>query len=164
MSSTASSVPLRTGLSIAGLIVVLDQASKMVALDRLFETGNVVQVTSFLNLVAVWNRGVSFGMFASEAEIMPWILAGMALAVSLVLAIWLARSETKALMYGLGLIIGGAVGNVVDRVRFGAVIDFVDAHIAGYHWPAFNLADSAITIGVILLLLDGFVGNRSEPD
>ena len=95
---------------------------------------------------------------------MPWILAGMALAVSLVLAIWLARSETKALMYGLGLIIGGAVGNVVDRVRFGAVIDFVDAHIAGYHWPAFNLADSAITIGVILLLLDGFVGNRSEPD
>jgi signal peptidase II len=145
------------GFGLALVVAAADQASKVWALDGWFFPPRTIEVTSFLNMVAVWNSGVSFGFLAGHSEIMPFILAAFASAVAAGLAIWLIRARTALLATGLGLVIGGAVGNIVDRLRFQAVVDFIDFHIAGYHWPAFNLADSGITIGVGLLLLDSFV-------
>jgi signal peptidase II len=145
------------GFGLALAIAVADQATKVWALEGWFFPPRVIEVTSFLNMVAVWNSGVSFGFLAGHSEIMPYILAAFASAVAVGMAIWLTRARTGLLGTGLGLVIGGAVGNIIDRLRFQAVVDFIDVHVAGYHWPAFNLADSAITIGVGLLLLDSFV-------
>lgn len=144
------------GLGLAACVTVADQATKVWALDGWFFPPRTIEVTSFFNLVAVWNSGVSFGFLANHSEAMPYILTGFAIVVSLGLTVWLLRVHARSLAAGLGLVIGGAVGNVIDRLRFQAVIDFIDLHAAGYHWPAFNVADAAITIGVGLLLLDSF--------
>ncbi|MBL8672648.1 MAG: signal peptidase II [Alphaproteobacteria bacterium] len=143
----------RLGLGLAALVLVADQVSKWLIMDAVLGTPRAIEIAPFLNLVWVWNQGVSFGMLGGGA-VSPWLLSGLALAVSVALAIWLGQAETRLLGTALGLVIGGAVGNVVDRVRFGAVFDFIDVHAAGYHWPAFNVADSAITVGVALLLVD----------
>ena len=148
---------LRLGLSLAFVVVVLDQILKAVMLDLLPEPGIRVTVTSFFNLVHVFNPGVSFGLLP---DIGPLILGGFAIVVSAILAVWLARSETRLLAIALGLTIGGAIGNVIDRLRFGAVFDFLDFHVLGWHWPAFNLADAAISVGVAGLLLTSLL---SEP-
>lgn len=150
---------LRYGLSIALLVIVLDQATKQVVLGG-FETGEVREVLPFFNLVLVWNRGVSFGLLGSAG--VPWLLSGIALAVVIGLVIWLRRTETRMVATGLALVIGGALGNVIDRVRFGAVVDFLDLHAFGWHWPAFNVADSAICIGAAVLVLDGLFTPRSQ--
>ena len=148
---------LRLGLVIAGAVVVLDQLTKWAILTSL---DGAVAVTPFFNLVVVWNRGVSFGMFGSDGALAPWILSGLALAVVLALLVWLRQVDHPLPGVGLGLIIGGAVGNVIDRVRFGAVLDFLDVHALGWHWPAFNVADSAICIGAAFLLVDGLLIHR----
>jgi signal peptidase II len=148
---------LRLGLVIAGTVVVLDQLTKWAILAWL---DRAIALTPFFNLVVVWNRGVSFGMFDSHGALAPWLLSGLALAVVAALLLWLRRVEHPLPGAGLGLIIGGAVGNVIDRVRFGAVIDFLDVHALGWHWPAFNVADSAICIGAALLLVDGLLMQR----
>jgi signal peptidase II len=145
------------GFGLALVIGAADQLTKAWALDNWFFPSRSMEVTPFLNMVAVWNSGVSFGLLAGYSEMMPYILAVFASAVALGMAIWLTRARTRLLATGLGLVIGGAVGNIIDRIRFHAVVDFIDVHVAGYHWPAFNLADSAITVGVALLLLDSFV-------
>lgn len=108
----------------------------------------------FANLVMVWNRGVSFGLFAGTGGQNPYILVGVAGAITAALLVWLARTHDRLLQSALVLIIAGAVANVHDRLRFGAVADFVDLHVAGYHWPAFNLADSCIVVGAVLLAVD----------
>ena len=148
---------LRLGLVIAGTVVVLDQLTKWAILTWL---DRAIALTPFFNLVVVWNRGVSFGMLDSDGALAPWLLSGLALAVVAALLLWLRRVEHPLPGAGLGLIIGGAVGNVIDRVRFGAVIDFLDVHALGWHWPAFNVADSAICIGAALLLVDGLLLQR----
>ena len=150
---------LRLGLVVAGLVILLDQLSKLAILTLL---DHAVAVTPFLNLVVVWNRGVSFGMFASAGALMPWLLSGLALAVVVALGFWLRRVEHPLAGLALGLIIGGALGNVIDRIRFGAVVDFLDFHALGYHWPAFNVADSAICVGAALLLVDGLLAPRRQ--
>jgi signal peptidase II len=109
------------------------------------------KVTEFFNLVLVFNRGISFGMLNSGLG--PLVFAGVAIAVILVLIYMLMRVQTKLAAIAIGLLIGGAAGNVLDRFRHGAVVDFLDFHAFGYHWPAFNVADSAIVLGVGLLLL-----------
>ena len=124
---------LRIGLTIAILVVVLDQILKAMMLDLLPEPGVSIMVTGFFNLVHVFNPGVSFGLLP---DIGPFILSGFALVVSAVLAVWLARAETRLLAVALGLTIGGAIGNVIDRIRFDAVFDFLDFHPFGWHWPA----------------------------
>ena len=139
---------------LAALVIVLDQLSKWWILTSVMAPPRVIPLTSFLNIVLVWNRGVSFGMFGTAPHWLPWALALFAVLISVALAIWLRRTESHLLASALGLVIGGALGNVVDRVRYGAVVDFLDFHVAGYPWPAFNVADSAITLGVGLLLLD----------
>jgi signal peptidase II len=146
---------LRYGLILAAAVVVADQAVKWLVLEFFSTRADPVEVTSFFNLVLAWNRGVSFSLFHSEEAYAPFALAALALAISVGLAIWLRRIDHRWPATGVGLVIGGAIGNVVDRVRFGAVVDFLDLHWAGYHWPAFNLADSAITVGVVFLVTDG---------
>ena len=116
------------GLAIAGLVVVLDQLTKWAILTWL---ERAIALTPFFNLVVVWNRGVSFGMFDSAGRLGPWVLPGLALAVVVLLLGWLRRVDHLITAAGLGLIIGGAIGNVIDRVRFGAVIDFLDFPCAG---------------------------------
>lgn len=152
----------RLGLAAAAATLALDQASKAWMLALLFDPPRAIRVAPFLDLVPVWNRGISFGLFAADAAIMPYLLSAFAAAVVVVLAIWLHRAANRHVALALGLIIGGAVGNVIDRMRFGAVADFIDLHVGGWHWPAFNVADSAITIGVALLVLDALSTGREE--
>lgn len=111
-------------------------------------------VLPFANLVMVWNRGVSFGLFAGTGGQNPYILVAVAAVILAALLWWLARARDLLTRAALVLIVAGAVANVHDRLRFGAVADFLDLHAAGYHWPAFNIADSAIVIGAVLLMLD----------
>ena len=151
------SVALKQGLLLAIVIIVFDQITKWIALSGLNLGENPITVTSFFNLVLVWNRGVSFGMFNNAGAYGPMILSGIAIAVVLGLLYWLRQAENRLTVMALGLVIGGALGNVIDRFRFGAVVDFLDFHIAGYHWPAFNVADAAICVGAVLLLLDGLL-------
>lgn len=150
--------PHRTfGLGLAAVVLVLDQATKWWMLEVVgIALRPPIEVTPFFNLVMVWNRGVSFGLFAHEAEVMPYVLSGVAVAISAALLVWLARAERRWIAAAIGLVVGGAVGNVIDRLRFGAVADFFDVHVAGWHWPAFNVADAAIVVGVGMILLDGF--------
>lgn len=142
----------RFGLLAAVLVIVLDQLAKAAMLDLLVER-EVVTVTPFLNLVLVWNTGVSFGLLANDAALTRWLLIGVSLIVSAALAVWLWRAGDRRVAVALGLIIGGALGNVIDRLLHRAVVDFLDFHLAGWHWPAFNLADGAITLGVAGLVL-----------
>ena len=140
------------GLAIAGLVIVVDQVSKIIVLSA-FGPFQGVSVTPFLNLVVVLNTGISFGLFASESELARYLLVALALIVSIILMRWLASSTNRFVCAALGMIIGGAFGNVIDRLVHKAVVDFLDFHLYGWHWPAFNVADSAITIGVALFVL-----------
>lgn len=153
---------LRLGLAAAVVLFVVDQASKWLIVGVVMQPPRIIEVTPFFNLVMAWNRGVSFGLFASDSTLAPWLLTALALAIAVALVVWLARAETRLQAFAIGLIIGGALGNVIDRVRFGAVADFLDFHAAGYHWPAFNAADSAITVGVVLLLYDALFAGRGS--
>ena len=150
---------VRFGLLIAVFIVALDQASKWWLLELMGRDPRVIEVTPFFNLVLGLNRGVSFGLFDS-AEMGPWPFLLLAAAITVALLVWLAKAGQRWTATALGLIIGGAVGNAIDRVRFGGVVDFLDFHALGRHWPAFNVADSAICIGVILILIESLLARR----
>ena len=150
----------RLGVALVLLVAVLDQISKWWVLSDLMNPPSVIPVAPFFNLVLVWNRGVSFGILNQASVWVPWLLSAVAAAICAGLFVWLLRAEGRLLASALGLIIGGALGNLVDRLRFGAVVDFLDVHAAGYHWPAFNVADSAITIGVAILLIDALIAPR----
>jgi signal peptidase II len=141
------------GFLLALTVLVLDQATKWLALASLDPYEPMV-VTPFFNLVLVWNRGVSFGMLSGDPAWGPWYLTGMSAAIGAFLIVWLYRESRVVTRVALWLVLAGAVGNIIDRLRFGAVVDFLDFHAFGYHWPAFNVADSAIVIGACLILLD----------
>jgi len=153
---------LRLGLLFSLLLVVADQLTKILAMNTLLAGGKAIEVAPFLNLVVVWNRGVSFGLFSHDWAGAPWVLSAVAVAIVVLLCFWLARAQRRLTALALGAVIGGAIGNVIDRARFGAVYDFVDLHYAGWHWPAFNLADSAITLGVVALLVDSLFFDRQS--
>ena len=153
---------LRFGLVIGAAVAVIDQLVKWWIVDWLAEPPGFVEVLPFFNLVMVWNRGVSFGLLG-DAGLAPYLMAGIAGLVVIGLVIWLARVAQRLLAGSIGLIIGGALGNIVDRLRFGAVADFVDLHAGGYHWPAFNVADAAITVGVAVMLIDSLLNRHGEP-
>ena len=153
---------LKIGLSVGATVVVLDQLTKWLIRDVVLDTARYIEVTGFFNIVEVWNRGVSFGLFASDSPWTPYLLSALAIAISIVLTFWLRKAETTFLALALGFVIGGAIGNVFDRFIWGRVYDFLDFHAAGYHWPAFNVADAAISVGVALILLDGFIAKRGD--
>jgi signal peptidase II len=148
----------RLGFLLALAVVAVDQASKWWVVEALMRPPRTIAVTPFFNLVLGWNRGVSFGLLDGDSPLPPWVLVAVALAIGAGLAVWLARVERPWLAAALGLILGGAVGNVIDRLRFGAVADFLDFHAFGYHWPAFNAADAAITVGALLVIADSLFG------
>ena len=152
----------RIGIVLALLVAVFDQISKWWILADVMSPPAVIPVTPFFNLVLVWNRGVSFGILNHSSPWVPWLLSALAAAICVGLFIWLRRAESRWLATALGLIIGGALGNLIDRLRFGAVVDFLDVHASGYHWPAFNVADAAITVGVGILLIDALIAGREE--
>lgn len=139
-------------------VLLADQITKQVVLAAFDMPGDGVVVTFFFNLILVFNRGVSFGMLAQHGELARWGLTVLAAVVALVLIRWGWRGERAWTALGLGLVAGGAIGNALDRVRIGAVVDFLDLHYAGWHYPAFNIADAGITLGVVLLLIDGLFG------
>ncbi|KAF0164689.1 MAG: signal peptidase II [Rhodocyclaceae bacterium] len=143
-------------LVLAALVLILDQISKVWILDS-FRHMERLSVTSFFNIVLVFNPGASFSFLADAGGWQKWFFVGLALAISLWLLSMLRKhAQERLLPAALSLILGGALGNVIDRLRFDAVVDFLDFHLAGYHWPAFNVADSAITVGVVLMLLHQF--------
>ena len=140
----------------AAAIVAADQLTKWLVLAR-FAPGERVELTGFFNLVLVFNKGAAFSFLATAPGWQTPRLSAFALAAALVVSVLLLRSRERRLFSaGLALILGGAVGNLIDRLRFGHVVDFLDLHAAGWDWPAFNVADSAITVGAALLILDGF--------
>jgi signal peptidase II len=142
--------PLLWGLLVAMLVALADQMSKKALLGLMASATGPLTLTPFFNLVMVWNRGVSFGMFR-EADARLGLIVFTALVI-IGLLFWLARARGKLLPLALGLVMGGAFGNLLDRIIYGAVADFFDVHAFGYHWPAFNVADAAICTGVALLL------------
>lgn len=146
--------------SIILLTLILDQITKAYILARI-ETG-AIEALPFMNLVLVWNRGISFGLFNHGDPLPPILFVIISLAITAGFAIWLWRTQDRFLATGLALVIGGALGNVIDRLRFGAVIDFLDFHVAGWHWPAFNIADSAVCIGIAIVLFDGLFCGRKD--
>ena len=149
----------RLGIIVFIVVLVLDQVTKQAALAYLPER-QFVEVTPFFNLVLVWNSGVSFGMFQNDGTTGRWLLIGLAIAIGCVIAYLLRREARLLAIIAYWLVLSGAVGNVIDRSIYGAVIDFLDFHIKNYHWPAFNVADSAIVVGAGLLIYDSF----SRPD
>lgn len=154
---------LRLGLGVAALVILFDQAAKWWITAVVMQPPRIIPVTPFFNLVMGWNRGISFGLFDGDSVINVWILPLVALAIVAALVVWLRRVQGAWLVWAIGLVIGGALGNVVDRLRFGAVADFLDFHVAGYHWPAFNVADSGITVGVTMLVLDSLFMGAEKP-
>lgn len=149
--------------------IILDQLSKWFVLEHIFkpefemETLGLfawlqsterlefitIPLLPIFNLTMVWNEGVSFGLLKNDN---PWPLIVIALGISTVFSFWLTRAKNWIEAIALAMIIGGALGNVIDRLRFGAVVDFLDVHYAGWHYPAFNIADSFITVGIVILL------------
>jgi signal peptidase II len=146
---------MKLGLAVAALALALDQASKVFFYNLLVADGHrLIELLPFFSIVTVWNYGISFGLFNSGSAGGSIVFVGLALAIVAALLIWLRNVTAPLIAMALGLVIGGAIGNVIDRLRFGAVFDFLDFHIAGWHWPAFNVADSAICVGVFLLCID----------
>ena len=139
-------------LSLSALVIFLHQLAQTWIYGLIEAHGGSITVLPFFNLVKVWNRGISFGMFNSLAHA-QWLLSGMAIIITFILLRWLWRTDDRLTAAALCLVIGGAVGNTIDRLRYGGVADYLDFHAFGYHWPAFNLTDCAIVGGVLVLLL-----------
>jgi signal peptidase II len=141
-------------LGLAVLVVLVDQATKF-TIERVFDYGDVHPITGFFNLVLTYNKGAAFSFLAGASGWQKHFLSAIAIIASLCIVYLLARHGTQKLFsLALALILGGAVGNVIDRIAHGHVIDFLDFHWRGWHWPAFNVADSAIVCGAALLILD----------
>ncbi len=147
-------------LLIALLIIVLHQLAQTVVYDMIEAHGGQLKVLPFFNLVEVWNSGISFGMFRNLAY-GQWILSAVSAVITLVMLGLLWRAHSSWVASALSLIIGGAIGNLIDRIRFGAVADYLDFHAFGYHWPAFNVTDMAICAGVFFLVADGLLRQTS---
>jgi len=151
-------------LLLAGVVVAVDQVVKHAAVAALAGQPPV-EVTPFFNLVLVYNRGAAFSFLAGADGWQRELFTAIAVVASIWI-IWLLRRHPQQLLFSLALslVLGGAVGNVIDRVMIGAVVDFLDFHAFGWHWPAFNVADSAITCGALLLVWDGLRGGKGRED
>jgi len=153
----------KSGALAAVAVIVLDQLTKWWILTDVMVPPRRIPITGFFDIVLVHNRGVSFGMFGGAPAWATAVLIAFALLLSAALCVWMWRADGPMLGISLGFVVGGAIGNVIDRIRHGAVVDFLDFHVAGYHWPAFNVADSAITVGVLFLILDSLKSKSAKP-
>ncbi len=164
---------LRFGLSLSALVFVADQVSKWLALGpgKFSPPGCLeaasgypcrhIELSSVFDLSMVWNRGVSFGLLRADSDFMRWGLVGLSLLIAGVFVSWLRTAERRLTAVALGLVVGGALGNVIDRIRFGAVADFLDFNGLWFPW-VFNVADAAITFGAILLVADMVLFSEGE--
>lgn len=143
------------GLLTALAVVIIDQVSKYVMLHYVLTEYAAIVIAPFFAVVRAWNTGVSFSMFNNWGVNGVYILSGVALIIVAALLRWLKSEKSRVMQIALGFIIGGAVGNVIDRIRLGAVFDFLDFSVGGYHWPAFNAADSFICIGAAMIIFHG---------
>ncbi|EKS38588.1 signal peptidase II [Afipia broomeae ATCC 49717] len=147
------------GLGLALAWLLIDQATKWWILEYAMKPPEALRIAPFFNLVLGWNRGVSFGLWGGH-ELPPWTLALLSGSIATSLLVWLFRTDNRLVATGVALIVGGAFGNVLDRLRHGAVTDFLDFHLWGWHWPAFNMADVGVVCGAALLILESFVHQR----
>ena len=147
---------------LAGLVIVLDQLSKWLVLANI-QFGETIYVTSFWNWVLAFNQGAAFSFLADQPGWQRWLFSALAIGVSGWIAIMLRQHPQKKLLsLALTLVMGGALGNVIDRIRFGSVVDFIQWHVADHYWPAFNVADSAIVAGAALLLVEQLVASNKK--
>jgi signal peptidase II len=186
-TTTKKGYYLGYGLGLLAAVMVLDQLTKWLVFETVLRVAGdapgffswlvtqrslesfydaradyaTVVLAPFLNFVMVWNTGVSFGMFGGGGEWVKVALIAVAFVISGVMLAWLYLASRVLVASALALIVGGALGNVIDRFRFGAVADFVDVHVMGYHWPAFNVADSAIAVGAGILILDALLNKEN---
>lgn len=152
------------GLSIAFLVLVLDQVSKYYIMFHVLGEYSIISYTSFFNLVRAWNTGVSFSMFNNWGSLGVIVLSLVAMTIVSFLLYWLYTEKNRTVQIALGCIIGGAIGNVIDRIRLGAVFDFLDFHIGENHWPAFNVADSFICIGATIIVLHTLLSKKNKEE
>lgn len=153
----------RLGSVIAAATFVADQVLKLLILHGLeLRIGDRIEVTSFFDLVLTYNRGISYGLFPQDGELGRWLLIVLSVAAAALFTFWLARTPSRLVAAALGLLIGGAVGNALDRMVYGAVVDFVSLHAYGWRWYVFNLADAAIVAGVVGLLYDAITGSATK--
>lgn len=168
---------MRFSLLIALTVFLADQVSKISLLELVFRpegvigapfpSQRIVEILPFFQLRLAWNPGISFSLFNSGEDVTVVLLIVAQLAIVSWLVWWIRSAETRLMQAALGCIVGGALGNILDRFLYGAVVDFLDFHAAGYHFPTFNLADSAISIGVALWLLDAYLQrphHGAKPD
>lgn len=144
---------------VAAIVVILDQWSKYWALNNISENAPIV-VTPFFNFVITFNQGAAFSFLGSQSGWQRYFLGALAICVSIWLIWIILTSRDRLQIFSLALILGGAIGNLIDRFYIGSVVDFIDWHIGTAHWPAFNVADIGITVGVVLLLIDGFFRHK----
>jgi signal peptidase II len=159
------SVAAILGFSAALITLILDQVTKLYSLFVYdLPVKEPVEFAPFINLIVVWNRGISYGLFQQNSEIGRWGLIVISILAAIGLSFWIRRTTAKLLAVSLGLIVGGAIGNVIDRLAYGAVFDFIQIHIGSWSWYVFNVADAAIVAGVVGLLYDSFVleGRRAK--
>jgi signal peptidase II len=144
-------------LSIAALVIIFDQATKLITLNQIAEHGSR-KITSFLNWVLVYNPGAAFSFLADGHGWQKWFFIGIG-TIAVIVMLWLLkRHSTQGIFcFSIALILGGAIGNLIDRFVHGAVVDFIDIYYQQFHWPAFNVADSAITLGTFLLIVDELI-------
>ena len=163
MSNDKGNGSFSLGLILAFGVLVLDQVSKWWIVTEVMTPPRLIPVFPSFNLVMGWNRGISFGMFDSVSPFNQWLLIGLALVVVSVLLVWLKRADSRLISVAIGMIVGGALGNVIDRIHYGAVADFLDFYIGDFHWPAFNVADTGITVGAVVLVLESLlVGSETD--
>jgi signal peptidase II len=153
---------IRAGMAVAVAVYALDRLGKWLVLEVLSLPEQPIVLAPFFNLVFVRNTGVSFGMLQNDLDLGRWLLVTFALAVIVALLIWLARTRSALLALALGMVIGGAAGNVTDRIVWGYVVDFFNFHLGGWHFPVFNVADAAIVCGFGLIVLDGLFAGRKR--
>jgi len=156
--------PVRLGFGAALLTLVLDQGSKLGLLFGYdLPIREPVVLGPFVNLIVVWNRGISYGLFQQHSDVGRWLLTALSIAAALGLFLWMHRAENRVLALALGLIAGGAIGNAIDRIAYGAVFDFVHVHVGSFSWYVFNIADAAIVAGVVGLIYDSVFAGRGQP-
>jgi signal peptidase II len=155
---------IAAGIFLAAFWIILDQVTKRLVMDMIGNAGQMIEVLPFFNLVYVWNPGISFGLLQSGTDLGVYILIAIAAMITGLFAFLLFRAETLFVALACGTIIGGAIGNIIDRILYGAVYDFLDFHAFGYHWPAFNVADSCVLIGIAMIALDSLFLNPQTKD
>ena len=150
--------PRSAGFLVAAVTLALDQANKLWLLDVYdIAARQPVHLAPVFDVIFARNPGISYSLLSAHSPAARWALVGFSLVATLGIGLWLGRTTTRVVALGLGLILGGALGNVIDRFAYGWVADFYYFHIGGFHWYVFNLADVAIVVGVVLLLVDSFV-------